>query len=142
MIIPDANLLVYAHNAADPDHAKAKAWWRRLLAGTEDVGIPMAVVMAFVRLTTSPRVLLHPLDVARSTAITSSWFEAPPVRLLHTTPDHLALFVRLANQVGVVGNLTTDIHLAALASEYRAVIHSADADFGRFSGIRWINPLK
>ena len=142
MIIPDANLLVYAHNAADPDHKKAKEWWRRLVTGTEEVGIPMAVVMAFVRLTTSSRVLTHPLDVSRSTAIAASWFERPPVRLLHPSADHLRVFFNLANQVGVGGNLTTDIHLAALALEYRAVIHSADADFGRFSGIRWVNPLK
>ena len=32
-------------------------------------------------------------------------------------------------------------HLAALAIEHRAEIHSTDADFDRFSGLRHVNPL-
>ena len=31
--------------------------------------------------------------------------------------------------------------LAALAIEYRCELHSNDADFARFSGLRWVNPL-
>ena len=33
MIIPDANLIIYAHNRSDPDHAAALAWRKALLAG-------------------------------------------------------------------------------------------------------------
>jgi len=39
------------------------------------------------------------------------------------------------------GNLTTDAHLAALAIEYQAELASTDADFARFPGLRWFNPL-
>jgi predicted nucleic acid-binding protein len=39
------------------------------------------------------------------------------------------------------GNLTTDVHLAALAIEHQAELHSNDADFSRFPGLRWTNPL-
>jgi predicted nucleic acid-binding protein len=38
-------------------------------------------------------------------------------------------------------NLTTDAHLAALAIEHQAELHSTDADFSRFPGLRWTNPL-
>jgi predicted nucleic acid-binding protein len=41
----------------------------------------------------------------------------------------------------VGGNLTTDTHLAALAIEHQGELHSNDADFGRFPGLRWRNPL-
>ena len=34
MIIPDVNLLLYAHLAAFREHAKAKTWWERALNGT------------------------------------------------------------------------------------------------------------
>jgi predicted nucleic acid-binding protein len=37
--------------------------------------------------------------------------------------------------------LTTDAHLAALAIEHQAELHSTDVDFGRFSGLRWVNPI-
>jgi len=66
MIIPDANLIIYAHNQADPDHAAALVWWKSLLAGDVDVGIPIVVVLAFLRLTTSPRILSKPLSVEES----------------------------------------------------------------------------
>jgi len=142
MIIPDANLLIYAHNESDPDHRVAKEWWIGLLRGNEEVGIPLAVVMAFVRLTTSPRVLAKPLEAVESIKIVESWFEAPGVRLLVYGEGHVANFLTEVNRVGVAGNLTTDAHLAALAKEYRAIIHSADADFDRFDGLRWCNPLR
>ena len=32
-------------------------------------------------------------------------------------------------------------HLAALAIETQAELHSNDVDFGRFPGLRWRNPL-
>ena len=52
MIIPDANLIIYANNEADPDHAAAAVWWQSLLTGRDDVGIPVVVMLAFLRLTT------------------------------------------------------------------------------------------
>ena len=32
MIVPDVNLLVYAHNEAAPSHAAARAWWESTLS--------------------------------------------------------------------------------------------------------------
>lgn len=142
MIVPDANLIIYAHNEADPEHEAAKRWWIGLLSGQERVGIPLAVAMAFLRLTTSARVLDAPLEVERSIEIVRSWFSHPHVRLLVYSEDHLEAFLTELGRVGVAGNLTTDAHIAALAREYRATVHSTDADFGRFDGLRWRNPLR
>ena len=38
MIIPDANLLIYAHDETSPWHGQARAWWEATLSGTEPVG--------------------------------------------------------------------------------------------------------
>ena len=35
----------------------------------------------------------------------------------------------------------SDAQMAALALEYDAVLHTGDADFMRFQGLRWFNPL-
>jgi len=45
------------------------------------------------------------------------------------------------SSLGTAGNLTTDAHFAALAIEHQAELHSSDADFRRFPGLRWTNPL-
>lgn len=39
------------------------------------------------------------------------------------------------------GNLITDAHLAALAMEYQGELHSNHADYARFPGLRWVNPI-
>jgi len=47
-----------------------------------------------------------------------------------------------AGPLGTGGNLTTDAHLAALAIEHGAELCSCDADFSRFAGLRWLDPLR
>ncbi len=54
---------------------------------------------------------------------------------------HAEVLFGLLKSVGTAGNLTTDAHLAALAIDNQAELHSTDADFGRFKGLRWVNPL-
>jgi toxin-antitoxin system PIN domain toxin len=142
MILPDANLILYAHNEADPEHKAALRWWKGLLQGPEEVGIPWVVVLSFLRLSTSNRVLLRPLTPQQSCDCLERWFRPSHVRAITPGSTHLADLLREVRQSGVGGNLTTDAHLVALAHEYRAVIHTADVDFSRFTGLRWKNPLK
>ncbi|MCM3878315.1 MAG: type II toxin-antitoxin system VapC family toxin [Thermoanaerobaculia bacterium] len=141
MILPDINLLVFAYNRHAPHHAEAKAWWEGLLNGSEPVGIPWAVVCGFVRLMTHPAVLVDPLDPGRTLLYVRSWFERPLVEVLEPGPRHLEILERLLKSLGVAANLTTDAHLAAIAIEHQCELHSNDADFSRFAGLRWRNPL-
>jgi putative addiction module component (TIGR02574 family) len=55
MIVPDANLLLYAYDAASPFHEKARRWWENCLSRTEPVGLCPVVLFAFVRIGTHPR---------------------------------------------------------------------------------------
>ena len=48
---------------------------------------------------------------------------------------------RALDQAGAAGPLTADAHLAALAIEHQAELHSTDGDMARFPGLRWRNPL-
>ena len=141
MILPDINLLVYAYNRHAPHHAAARAWWEELLNGSDPVGIPWAVVCGFVRLMTHPAVLVNPLEPGRTLFHVRSWFERPLVEVLEPGPRHLEIFERLLKSLGVAANLTTDAHLAAIAIEHQCELHSNDADFSRFAGLRWRNPL-
>lgn len=141
MIIPDVNLLVYAHNDGSPYHDPARHWWEGLIEGEERVGIPWVISVGFVRLMTHPRVLVSPATPVQAVDYVREWFQFPHVLSINPGPDHLDHFRRNLIAVGVGANLTTDSHLAAVAMEYQAEVHSNDMDFSRFPGLRWRNPL-
>lgn len=142
MIVPDINLLIYAHNRSARSHEEARNWWESCLNGSTPVGLPWIVVGGSVRLMTHPRVLVDPVPVRVATGHVRSWLAQPPVRYLLPGTRFEALFLGYLDDLGSAGNLTSDAHLAALAVEHQAEIHSADADFSRFSGLRWKNPLR
>lgn len=141
MIIPDVNLLVYAHNAAAQHHVAARRWWEDLLNRELPVGLPWAVAFGFVRLVTHPSVLEAPLGPLDALAHVRSWAAQPSVAIVEPGPRHLAIVEQLFSATGVAAGLTTDTHLAALAIEHQAELHSNDMDFRRFPGLRWHNPL-
>jgi len=141
MIVPDLNLLVYAYNAEAPQHAPARRWWEASLSGSASVGIPWAVMMGYVRVMTSRAVLLEPLAPVAALQDIRSWLERPQAQILVPGPRHLDVFTSLTESIGSAGRLTTDLHLATLAIENQAELHSNDADFGRFPGLNWHNPL-
>ncbi len=141
MIVPDLNLLIYAYNSDAPLHADAKTWWENLMNGNEQVAVPWVVSCGFVRLMTNPRVLQIPLPPKIAMDHVSVWFSLPHVSPISPGSQHLAILGRLLEEAGVGANLVTDAHIAAIAVEYQAEVHSNDTDFSRFSGLNWRNPL-
>jgi predicted nucleic acid-binding protein len=71
-----------------------------------------------------------------------SWLARPNSVVVHPTARHAAVLRELLTPLGTGGNLVTDAHLAALAIEHGAELNSCDADFSRFSGLRWTDPLR
>jgi len=108
---------------------------------TAPVGLAWAVLLGFVRIVTHRAVMSHPLSVLAACDHVRSWLAQPQVSILHPGERHAALVFGLVERVGAAGNLTTDAHLAALAIEYNAELHTSDADFTRFPGLRHRNPL-
>lgn len=141
MIVPDVNLLVYAYNADAPLHVEARRWWESLIQEGKLIGVPWAVSCGFIRLMTHRRVLETPMASDDAVSVVRTWFAEPTVRPLHPGPLHLEILEGFVKEAGVGGNLVTDAHIAALAVEHQAELHSNDTDFSRFSGLNWINPL-
>jgi toxin-antitoxin system PIN domain toxin len=141
MIVPDVNLIVHAYNQQSPAHARARKWWEALLNGEKPVGLAWVAVLGFVRIATHRHILAHPLPVAIATGLARSWLGQPCVTLLQPGDRHAEILFGLLEKLGTAGNLTTDAHLAALAIEYQAELHSTDTDFARFAGLRWLNPV-
>ena len=141
MIVPDINLLLYAHNAGFKEHEPARRWWEDQVNGPISIGLPWAVTTGFIRLMTHSRALDRPATPEQAIDYVLEWFEFPHVTPINPGVDHLTRVRRFLVANGVGGNLTTDAHIAAVAMEYQAEVHSNDRDFGRFPGLRWHNPL-
>ena len=141
MIIPDTNLLLYVYREDAVFHDAAKVWWEELVAGRERVGIPWAVVSGFVRIMTNPRSMAVPISPTVAIDTVNTWLEYPHITTLNPGSQHMGILRRNLEVAGFGGNLVTDAHIAALAIEYQAEVHTNDRDFARFPGLRWRNPI-
>lgn len=135
------NLLLYAVDMSSPRHRAARRWLEERLSGTETFAFAWAVLLAFVRLTTNPRVFEAPLRSAEALDIVDGWLAHPCSTVVHPTERHAVILRELLEPLGTAGNLTSDAHLAALALEHGAELCSSDSDFSRFAGLRWVDPL-
>jgi toxin-antitoxin system PIN domain toxin len=140
MILPDANLLLYAYDEASPFHERAKTWWEGLLSQPETVGLCPCVLFAFIRISTNARAYENPLSIDEATDIVREWISADCVRLLEFTAEDSEAAMRVLQQAGSGGNLTTDAQIAATAQRLHASVHTADTDFSRLA-VDWKNPL-
>lgn len=141
MIVLDANILLYAYDAASSHHAKARAWVEAVFSGATPVGLPWQNISAFLRILTNPRLPGARFTLQEALQIVDSWLEQPNVRPLAPGEDHWALFRQMTVEGQASGPLVSDAHLAALTIEYGGVLHTTDRDFARFPGLRWTNPL-
>ncbi|MFP4376576.1 MAG: TA system VapC family ribonuclease toxin [Spirochaetales bacterium] len=141
MIIPDVNLLVYAHNSGVPEHVVARRWWEATVNGSEPVGLAWAAVLGFVRLLSSPAVAARPQAPEELLSRIESILSSTNVRLIAPGPDHPRLMKKLFEQSGAGSRLVTDVHLAALAIQLDATLATNDTDFARFPGLKIVNPL-
>lgn len=105
------------------------------------MALPWAVIFGFVRLVTGSTVLLQPIPPLAALDRVDRWLERDSVTVIEPGPRHLQIVRGLFAATGVGAVLTTDTHLAALAIEHQCELCSNDADFARFPGLRWRNPI-
>jgi hypothetical protein len=72
----------------------------------------------------------------------SAWLAFPAVLPLYPTDRHWSILRRILERGQATPRLVTDAHIAALAIEHGATLHTTDRDFARFPGLRLVNPLE
>lgn len=141
MILPDANLLIYAYDELSPFHRASRAWIESAFSGKDQVGLSWIVLLAFLRITTHAKLTKNPFALEEALRLMRRWLSLPDVKPLHPGPLHLSLLDRLLSESGARGPRVMDAHLAALAIEHRATLCTTDGDFKRFAGLRLYFPL-
>jgi uncharacterized protein len=141
MILIDANLLIYAIDSDSVHHNLARRWLEKSLSGTTQVGLAWIVLLAFLRVTTHPRVMRSPLAPDAALNYVDEWLACRCVVGVAPGERHWPILRQLISMSGTAANLTSDAHLAALAIEHGYAVYSADHDFKRFAGLKHVNPL-
>jgi toxin-antitoxin system PIN domain toxin len=142
MKLPDVNLLLYAVDEQSVFHASASKWLEDCLSESEPFVFSWQVLLSFLRLSTHARIFAHPLKPDEAFDVIDAWLAQPCVSIIQPTDRHLTILKGLIKTAGTAGNLVQDAHLATLAIEHGATLYSLDADFSRFKGLTWRNPLK
>jgi hypothetical protein len=141
VVLPDVNLLVYAHRKDTQHHDAARRWVEDLIRSDRAYGMAELVVSAFVRIVTHPRVFNPPSPLDAALAFAGEVMT--PGHAVRIAPGlrHWDIFGRLCRESNAKGNLVADAYLAALAIESGCDWVSTDGDYARFEGLVWTRPF-
>jgi uncharacterized protein len=137
----DSNVLIYAVDVVAPQHDRCVRWLENALNGTEDIAFNWVAISGFVRVTTHPKILTHPLSTQEALDHVDHWLAEHTVRIVEPIGEYWNVVKELLSAAGRGGNLVTDAHLAALAIVHNATVVSCDGDFAQFPRLKWENPL-
>jgi toxin-antitoxin system PIN domain toxin len=138
MLMPDVNVLVYAHREESAEHGRYAAWLIDLAQGSEPFAMSEPVLRGFVRIVTNPRIFDPPSSSAMACRFLDALIGRPGCSVIRPGPNHWGIFRKLCEDGRLKGPLVADAAHAALAIESGCEWVSADTDFARFVPLlRW-----
>lgn len=138
----DANILIYAVNADEPRHERAREALADIAAGPETAYVFWPVVMAFLRISTRPGLFPHPLSPSEALSTIGALLQRPHVLSPGEDERFWEVFHEIAAEQPVRGDLVTDAHIVALMRRHGVrTIVTHDREFRRFDGIRVRDPF-
>lgn len=140
MIAIDTNLLVYAHRARTPEHARARKAVERASAA-QGWGIPAASLAEFWAIATHPSSDGRPSTANQAGAFIRALVQAG-AQIWLPGPGFGDRLMQLATDLDVVGARVFDLQIALVAFEGGATeVWTHDARFVRIPGLRVFDPL-
>ncbi|HEY8869027.1 MAG TPA: TA system VapC family ribonuclease toxin [Candidatus Limnocylindrales bacterium] len=139
MLMPDVNVLVYAHRPDQERNEPYARWLESMVDGKEPFALSVLVAVGFIRVVTDPRFPGGPTPIPGALAAVEQLAAHPRCRLAAPTSAHLDDVVRLCRAVGATGKLVADAQHAALAIAEGCTWVTRDSDFAKFEphGLRW-----
>ena len=138
----DVNVLLYASDTSGPRHLKAIRFLEQRASDPDLWCIAWATLMAFLRISTHPRVFAHPLSPGEALGSVASLLSLPRVRVLSEADGFLESYRDVTAHVPVRGNLVPDAHLASLLRQHGVrKLYTADRDFRKFDFLEIEDPF-
>ena len=142
MVAVDTNLLVYAHRADSPWHARADRVVATLAEGRGSWAIPWPCLYEFYAIVTHPKIYRPPTPPADALTQIDHWLESPTLVLLAEGDGFWDTLRPLVARSKVQGGAVHDARIAALCLRHGVkTLFSADRDFSRFRDLHTENPL-
>jgi uncharacterized protein len=141
VLLPDVNVLVYAHRMESPEHGRYSEWLRDLALGPAPFGLSELGASGFVRIVTNPKIWEEPTTTDDALEFIERLRRRSNARLLTHGPASWNVFARLCREARARGKLVADAYHAALAIEHGCELVTVDGDFARFVGLRHRHPL-
>jgi uncharacterized protein len=142
LLLPDVNVLIYAHREdGHPEHSRFAAWLSAVATGPEPFALSVLALVGLVRIVTNPRIFKRPSTLAEALDFTTELVQRPNARLVTPGPLHWELVSELCRRAGATGKLVADAQHAAVAIEHGCTLVTTDGDFARFRRLRWHHPL-
>lgn len=136
MLMPDVNVLVYAHRGDAPGHERYRSWLHGLLNGMESYAVSDMAVNGFLRLVTDNRVFTKPTPLDDALQFADTLRHRPQAIVVAPGPRHWTIFDQFCRAIKARANDLPDVYLAALAVEHGCEFVTADRGFARFTGLR------
>ena len=141
MLLPDVNVLVYAHRVETPEHDRYAEWLSKTAQAAEPFALSELGASGFVRIVTNSRIWDQPTTIEDALEFIQRLRSRTNARLLTHGSNSWDIFAKLCLAARARGKLVADAYHAALAIEHGCEFITADADFGRFAGLRQRHPL-
>ena len=141
VLLPDVNVLIYAHRLESPEHERYAEWLRALATRPEPFGLSALGATGFIRIVTHAKIWDEPTTLDDATAFIENLRSRSNARFLTHGPASWDIFIKLARAAKARGKLIADAYHAALAIEHGCEFVTADADFARLAGLRFRHPL-
>jgi predicted nucleic acid-binding protein len=88
MLMPDVNILVYAHRREDPDHEFYRSWLEDLANINEPFAMSPLIGPAFVRIVTNPGFRPSPTPLPQAVAVVDSILRVPSCSVVPLGEHH------------------------------------------------------
>jgi predicted nucleic acid-binding protein len=115
---------------------------RSLCEGSEPWAIPWPCVHEFFSVVTHPKIYTPPTPAPAAFLQLHVWLDAPSVRLIGESKEHLASLERIFLAAKLTGPAVHDARIAAICVSHGIrELWSLDRGFSRMAAIRVRNPL-
>ena len=132
----DSNILIYLAFKGAQEHAAARNVTDRVFAAQEVVILTEAIVLSFLRISTSLKPT--PLTEREAQKFLDSLLDYPHLQLFAPSVRHYKTLTANLVKQKIKGNLVMDAHIAEVALLTNSTIITNDDDFKKFPRVKFI----